>query len=706
MKKTNRLAKQISNKTIVLQATLFIVFMLTLGTFIAKHSLSLIDSEMTNTNVLVNSAIEYMLDSATISLRENNDLLETMYADKQIGQNMDMSLEVAPVAKSTIKNGHTISEAEARAESDIIGFGSRITCASQNVVGVGNYFEKFGFSPYIEDFAIYVEDSTGEVTVSERSPYSEYSVKGFYKGAMERGGEIFVSKPYIDTLTGIKMITAAEVLNNEGSPAGVGFVDISVDTISKVDLSFSDYETLKFIVATQEGDIVGCSFDSQINSLDEVISEKGSLKKFENGSLETDNRVFNVDVQGVRSKAVLKKIPVHNEVWTLISVISLKEYYEGMVQMCAVQLILSLIFMLLSYLFINNQIKRKLSALSGLRDVSEHFAQGKFENSIELIREDNELRDLQLSFQNMCIYMHEVIEDISKVLGEISNNNVDIAFSKEYNGSLTAVKTSIEQAAGNINGLISRMKNVSQDIGSLSMQVSSAGNNVADSAISQSQSVQTLNDSIIQLNEHIVESKRNLEDTKKSIDDVQSEIDISNGHMTELIESMNNVKNASDSIKKVIKTIDDIAFQTNILALNASVEAARAGEAGKGFAVVADEVRNLAHKSAEAVADTTKLLEEVITAIAEAGNLTETTAESLRRVLEDAGVIVEKTDILLPVADMQYQLSQNISGGSEEIAGISQANSGVSEEIASVSQELNDNIQTLNSLINAVKTKG
>lgn len=702
MKATNRLAKQISNKTVILQATLFLLFILTLGFFIAKHNLALINSEMSNTNTLGELAIDSMVSSAEISLEENNALVEAMYVDGSLGNKGEQTAALA----SKIKKGALITATEAEAEDSMMAFGTRIVKSSPHVVGAGSYFERFGVFPTIDDYAIYVEDSTGEVTISERSPYSEYSAKGFYKGAVEKGGEIYVSVPYVDTLTGINMITMARTLDNGGAVAGVGFVDISTDSISNVDLSFSDYKTLKFAVVNSAGDIVGCSFDKSIKNLSEIITDKEILDRIASGSIENDKKIFDVKIQGEASKAIIKSVAVHNETWSMISVISTGEYYKGLVQLCVIQLLLSILFMAMSYLFINSLIRKKLDAISELRRMSESFAEGQFDHSIDLIGEDNELRDLQVSFQNMCSYMHDVIEDISMVLGEISNNNVDISFNQEYKGSLVSIRNSIEQAAGNINDLISRMKTVSMGIGSLSMQVSSAGNNVANSAISQSQSVQTLNDSIRQLNEHIVDSKGNLEDTKKSIDDVQNEIDISNGHMTELRKSMSNVSNASDSIKKVIKTIDDIAFQTNILALNASVEAARAGTAGKGFAVVADEVRNLAHKSAEAVADTTKLLEEVINAIAEASDITETTAESLRRVLEDTGIIVEKTDILLPVADMQYELSQTISGGSEQIAGISQANSGVSEEIASVSHELNDNIQMLNSIINTVNTKG
>ena len=458
-------------------------------------------------------------------------------------------------------------------------------------------------------------------------------------------------------------------------------------------------------MATSKGDIVGCSFDSDASVISDIIKDKEVLNKIENPSGKESTKAISVKLNGEPSKAMLTSLAAYDEVWTMVSIVSSKKYYEGLFGTILIQVILSLLFMILSYFFIKNIIKGKLSVLTGLREVSEKFAQGDFESEIQEIREDNEIHDLQVAFEVMCVYIHNIIKDMSQALDEIANNNVDITLEEEYKGSFAPIQESIEKAALNINDLISEMKGISLGISGLSSQVSAAGNEVANSAISQSESVQMLDDTIKQLNTDIMDSKGNLSDAKLHIDGVQSEIITSNSDMVKLKDSMDNVRSASGNIKKVIKTIDDIAFQTNILALNASVEAARAGSAGKGFAVVADEVRNLAQKSAEAVSDTTRLIEGVINAIIDAGELTDTAVASLQKVLSDIELIVEKTDELLPIADRQYDLSQNIANGSEEMNGISQTNSGVSEEIASVSSELNENVQRLNVIINSVKTR-
>ncbi len=111
--------------------------------------------------------------------------------------------------------------------------------------------------------------------------------------------------------------------------------------------------------------------------------------------------------------------------------------------------------------------------------------------------------------------------------------------------------------------------------------------------------------------------------------------------MTQMIQAMSLISEKSGEVSKVIKAIEDIAFQANILALNAAVEAARAGAAGKGFAVVADKVRSLATKSGEAAQSTTALIQETVEAVANGSALSQETGQSLHRVVDDAKVVLD-----------------------------------------------------------------
>ena len=176
-------------------------------------------------------------------------------------------------------------------------------------------------------------------------------------------------------------------------------------------------------------------------------------------------------------------------------------------------------------------------------------------------------------------------------------------------------------------------------------------------------------------------------------------ITVCNGQMQEMAEAMRQISACSDEIQHIIKTIDDIAFQTNILALNAAVEAARAGSAGKGFAVVADEVRNLAAKSADAVKDTAELIDKTLRMVDTGSRLTNLTQESLQHVVEGAGKVTEEIKVVYEASQQQEEEIGHIKESITQISTVIQSNSATSEESAAASEELAGQAQVLKTLI-------
>ena len=172
-----------------------------------------------------------------------------------------------------------------------------------------------------------------------------------------------------------------------------------------------------------------------------------------------------------------------------------------------------------------------------------------------------------------------------------------------------------------------------------------------------------------------------------------------NAQMQNMINAMNDISQKSNEIAKIIKTIDDIAFQTNILALNAAVEAARAGSAGKGFSVVADEVRNLAGKSAEAAQNTALLIEQSVQAVSKGKDMADETGKAITEVLEAAGSVVQLVNDIVISCEKQGEESDRIKEGTDQIDKVVQTNSATSEESAAAAEELNSQATMLKDLV-------
>ena len=183
------------------------------------------------------------------------------------------------------------------------------------------------------------------------------------------------------------------------------------------------------------------------------------------------------------------------------------------------------------------------------------------------------------------------------------------------------------------------------------------------------------------------------------VDNVAQNIQTSNEQMAHMMQAMVEISDTSSQISKIIKTIEDIAFQTNILALNAAVEAARAGAAGKGFAVVADEVRNLATKSSEAAKQTNILIEGAVKAVDNGVKIANETSESLILVVNGASEITELINTITVVSQEQAGAMAQIDTGISQVSAVVQTNSATSEESAAASEELNGQASMMQNLV-------
>ena len=314
----------------------------------------------------------------------------------------------------------------------------------------------------------------------------------------------------------------------------------------------------------------------------------------------------------------------------------------------------------------------------------------------------DELGLIAQTIHHVCACLRKTIDDVGRILGEMAKGNfaVDVAKNEAYYiGDFKTLAESLKTIQANLTHLLRDISQIADQVDTSADQVSTEAQTLSQGTLEQTASINGLVSNITTITSQVQISAVRCGDASELVDKATGYAASADEKMKQLTETTENIDKSSAQIGGILKTIEDIAFQTNILSLNASIEAARAGDAGKGFSVVAEEVRNLAERSAESAQGTGILINRSLQDI-KTGTASTSDAVSAMLVITDCIQSIKKLmDEIASASVQQSEMITSIERGIKEISETVQTNSYAAEKSAEVSKELSDQARTLNGLL-------
>ena len=579
---------------------------------------------------------------------------------------------------------------------------------NKDLVGAGIFFEPYGFSDNVSDYAVYMSAEDLDKKSVMAYQYSFYKDSSWYNGAKE-SGDMVLTDVYSDTLhPEIQMISLGNPITDENKQfVGAVILDINTKVFSTIQQTDSRFPSLATNILDANGSFLYSMKEKAIGKKLEEVLDKDTYEMLrQNMDKEEAFTATVVNAVGVKERMYFRPLTIHGStLWSMISIAD-SEFMAArnqLILMCALFSVVGLLILIAISFFL---IKRALNPLQGIALAGKAVAEGNFDVKVSYDRQD-EIGDLAAAIQSVMQHVREIISDLSDKLSELAKGNfrVSLENTEQYPGAYRPLLNSLQEISNDLNKTMAEIKTSAREVNAGAEQVSSGAQGLSQGATEQASSIEELSATVNDISEHIKKTAENTRLANTEAQNAGKEVSHSDKQMQQMKAAMENINQKSGEISKIIKTIDDIAFQTNILALNAAIEAARAGVAGKGFAVVADEVGNLAQKSANAAKDTTMLIEETLQAVEQGTVLADSTAESLQRVVTGASKVTELVNQIAEASVEQSRAVEQVSTGIDQISSVVQSNTATAEESAAASEELSGQANILNELVGRFQLK-
>lgn len=378
-----------------------------------------------------------------------------------------------------------------------------------------------------------------------------------------------------------------------------------------------------------------------------------------------------------------------------------------MIQAIVVSLGSGIIILTISVIYIIFFVKKRIAKpIIAANELAKQMSLGNLTNELcNIVLYDDEIGSMVQMLSETQTTLASYIKDITAVLNTMASGDFSTDASIQYAGDFIAINEAFNRIEEKLGKTLRLIDNTANDVTAGTAQLACGSQILADGSTKQAASIEELSAAIGEIAEKVQHNTQNAVNANKCAIEAEEKVKIQAVSMADVHTAMVDIQSKSEQIGAIIKTIEDIAFQTNILALNAAVEAARAGDAGKGFAVVADEVRNLASKSEEAAKQTAQIISDTLDSVRRGSAKVEETVAAVQSVTEITQRMGTLVNTIAQASEEQNTAIEQINTGVIQISEVVQENSATAEESAASCEELNGHAKTLNAQILQFKIK-
>ncbi len=520
-------------------------------------------------------------------------------------------------------------------------------------------------------------------------------------------GVTHITDPLVNITTGgLDMFATAPLYDEFGRFNGCVIIGIDPGVFSEIIDDIQIGEGSAVGVIDMEGTLVAHTNHQEVYDRTNYISQGNAEPSYqEMAQLLEEARLGKTGfgsftLNQVSQFMVYAPIPMSNG-WSTFITVNQEVFLSQMTSSIITNIILgavSLVIAILLITIVSNKVSKPITLCVNRLD---QVVSGDLHSPIPDIKSQDETGKLAASTKSLVNMLSIIIQDVGDALQEMGNGNLaaDSNAEEYYIGDFQNLYTSMDKIQTSLVSTISQIDKVSDQVNSGSNQLAMGANSLAHGSMDQTSSIDMLCTSIDEIVQKIEQTASDSQKSKEANHLAQSALAKIQVQISEMVQAMKNISQKSEDISKIIKSIDDIAFQTNILSLNAAVEAARAGTAGKGFAVVADEVRNLAIKSADSARDTAALIEETTQVVSVGNQIVQSTSDSINIAIESAKQLSDLVDNIASSTSTQSDGAKYVKESIDQISAIVQMNSATAEESASASSELSDQAHLLRNLV-------